>query len=122
MTETTPLDRAHEAMQAEPQNDSARMAFFEVLAATELFLMLEAEADGDQVTPETFETEQGTFVLAFDREDRLSGFAARPAPYVALSGRAIAAMLDELDGKDSATLIADRRRKFLEIGARGLAA
>lgn len=35
---------------------------------------------------------------------------------------AIAAMLTELDGKDAATLIAERRRKFLTMGQTGLAA
>lgn len=36
--------------------------------------------------------------------------------------KAIATMLTELGGKDSATLIKDRRQKFLDIGSRGLAA
>ncbi|WP_420586183.1 acetyl-CoA carboxylase carboxyltransferase subunit alpha [Ruegeria sp.] len=35
---------------------------------------------------------------------------------------AIAAMLKELDGKDAAALITDRRQKFLDIGSKGLAA
>ncbi|RBW53744.1 MULTISPECIES: acetyl-CoA carboxylase carboxyltransferase subunit alpha [Ruegeria] len=35
---------------------------------------------------------------------------------------AIAAMLKELDGKDAAALIKDRRQKFLDIGSKGLAA
>ncbi|MGV6849173.1 MAG: acetyl-CoA carboxylase carboxyltransferase subunit alpha [Marinibacterium sp.] len=34
--------------------------------------------------------------------------------------RAIAAMLGELSGKDSQTLIAERRQKFIEVGDRGL--
>ncbi|MDW4498613.1 acetyl-CoA carboxylase carboxyltransferase subunit alpha [Sulfitobacter sp. D35] len=37
-------------------------------------------------------------------------------------GKAIAAMLKELDGKEPATLVSDRRRKFLDIGSKGLAA
>jgi len=37
-------------------------------------------------------------------------------------GKAIGAMLKELSGKDSAALIADRRRKFLDMGNKGLAA
>ncbi|WP_424985858.1 acetyl-CoA carboxylase carboxyltransferase subunit alpha [Microbulbifer sp. S227A] len=36
--------------------------------------------------------------------------------------KAIATMLDELDGKDRAALIADRRNKFLAMGSKGLAA
>ena len=35
---------------------------------------------------------------------------------------AIAAMLKEMDGKDAAALIKDRRQKFLDIGQKGLAA
>ncbi|SLN73729.1 acetyl-CoA carboxylase carboxyltransferase subunit alpha [Ruegeria meonggei] len=35
---------------------------------------------------------------------------------------AIAAMLTEMDGKDAAALIKDRRQKFLDIGQKGLAA
>jgi len=35
---------------------------------------------------------------------------------------AIAAMLKELEGKDAAALIKDRRQKFLDIGSKGLAA
>ncbi|MEO0633597.1 MAG: acetyl-CoA carboxylase carboxyltransferase subunit alpha [Pseudomonadota bacterium] len=37
-------------------------------------------------------------------------------------GSAISAMLSELDGKDAASLIADRRQKFLSLGQNGLAA
>jgi len=93
MTETTPLDQAHAAMQAAPGDDAARLRFFERLADSELFLMLVREAAGEQVEPETFEVADGTFVLAFDREERLAQFAGRPAPYAALSGRVLAQML-----------------------------
>ena len=37
-------------------------------------------------------------------------------------GQAIAAMLKELNGKDGKALVADRRRKYLDIGGKGLAA
>ncbi|WP_171100031.1 MULTISPECIES: acetyl-CoA carboxylase carboxyltransferase subunit alpha [unclassified Ruegeria] len=36
--------------------------------------------------------------------------------------KAIASMLKDLDGKDAAALIKDRRQKFLDIGSKGLAA
>ncbi|WP_171131282.1 MULTISPECIES: acetyl-CoA carboxylase carboxyltransferase subunit alpha [unclassified Ruegeria] len=36
--------------------------------------------------------------------------------------KAIASMLKDLDGKDAAALINDRRQKFLDIGSKGLAA
>ena len=37
-------------------------------------------------------------------------------------GEAIAAMLKDLKGKDAAALVADRRKKYLDIGGKGLAA
>ena len=40
MTELTPLDTAHDAMQAAPEDDRARLRFYERLADSELFLML----------------------------------------------------------------------------------
>ncbi len=45
----------------------------------------------------------------------------RPAAVEAVRS-AIASMLEELDGKDAAALIKDRRQKFLDIGSKGLAA
>ncbi len=41
---------------------------------------------------------------------------------IAAVGKAIAEMLDELSGLDGPALIQDRRRKFLDIGSKGLAA
>ncbi|WP_299673560.1 acetyl-CoA carboxylase carboxyltransferase subunit alpha [uncultured Roseobacter sp.] len=41
---------------------------------------------------------------------------------IAAVGRALDGMLEDLDGKDAQTLIADRRAKFIEIGGIGLAA
>lgn len=93
MSDETPLDRAHAAMEAAPEDDAARLRFFERLADAELLVMLVAEADGDTIDPETFEIEGGPVILAFDREDRLAEFAGRIVPYAALSGRALAGML-----------------------------
>ncbi|NSY38309.1 SseB family protein [Leisingera sp. ANG59] len=93
MTEQTPLDLAHAAMEATPQDDAARLRFYERLADAELFLMLSEEAAGEQISPELFETPEGAFVLVFDREERLAQFAGRPVPYAALSGRIVAQML-----------------------------
>jgi acetyl-CoA carboxylase carboxyl transferase subunit alpha len=45
-----------------------------------------------------------------------------PTEAIAAVGSAIKAMLDELSGKDGPTLVHDRRKKFLDLGAKGLAA
>lgn len=89
----TPLDVAHTLMEEAPQDDAARLRFFERLADSELFLLLAEEPEGDNVTPEIFELSDNSFVLVFDREERLSQFTGQPAPYAALSGRMIAGLL-----------------------------
>ena len=89
----TPYDRAHAAMEAEPDNEALRLAVYDRLADAELFMLLEEEPEGDDITPQVFETEEGDFVLAFDLEERLSAFVGGPAPYAALPGRVIAQTL-----------------------------
>lgn len=89
----TPLDQAHAAMDSAPDDDSARLRFYERLGDSELFLLLEGEAEGDKITPQIFEVEGTSYILAFDREQRLAEFAEGTAPYVGLSGRALAEML-----------------------------
>jgi hypothetical protein len=89
----TDLDQAHAAMEAAPDDDAARLRFYERLADTELFVLLGAEAQGDQITPELFEIEDQRFALVFDREERLSQFVGREAPYAGLPGRTLVQML-----------------------------
>jgi hypothetical protein len=89
----TDLDQAHAAMEAAPEDDTARLRFYERLADTELFMLLGAEAEGDQITPELFDIEDQKFTLVFDREERLSQFVGRAAPYAGLPGRALTQML-----------------------------
>ena len=89
----TDLDQAHAAMEAAPEDDAARLRFYERLADTEIFMLLGAEADGDQITPELFEIEDQQFALVFDREERLSQFVGRVAPYAGIPGRGLAQML-----------------------------
>ena len=67
MTDLTPLDTAHAAMEAAPQDDAARLRFYERLADGELFLMLTEEAKGEDISPSLFDTGEGSFVLVFDR-------------------------------------------------------
>lgn len=89
----TDLDQAHAAMEASPEDDTARLRFYERLADTELFMLLSAEAEDDNISPALFEIEDQRFALVFDREERLSQFVGRAAPYAGLPGRTLVQML-----------------------------
>lgn len=97
MTDVTPLDAAHAAMQTDLEDGAARLRFYERLAESELFLMLKNDADetADRITPEVFDLGEERYVLVFDREDRLVAFTGQETPYVAVSGRTVATMLAE---------------------------
>ncbi len=90
---TTPLDTAHAAMDAAPDDDAARLRFFSCVADTPLLILLDGEARGDTLEPRLFPLESGPVVLAFDADDRLAAFTGAPAPYAELPGRVLAAML-----------------------------
>ena len=90
----TPLDTAHAAMTAAPEDDTARLRFYERMADAELYLLLEHEPQGDQINPRVLDADGAQYLLAFDRAQRLAGYAGAAASYVALSGRNIAAMLE----------------------------
>ena len=94
MTDTTPIDLAHAAMENAPEDATLRLQFYEKLAASELFLLITEEMTGDSVSPEVFDLSDSRFVLVFDREERLAQFTGRVAPYASLSGRIIASMLE----------------------------
>jgi len=87
----TPLDTAHAAMA--DGTDLSRLKFYECFADNEIFLLLEAEAEADKIAPALLTDEETTFVIAFDRELRLSHYAGGVAPQVTLSGRAVVEML-----------------------------
>jgi hypothetical protein len=53
----TDLDSAHAAMDAAPEDDAARLRFYERLADSELFMLLEGEPVADQIEPSLFEIE-----------------------------------------------------------------
>ncbi|MFO7921143.1 MAG: SseB family protein [Nioella sp.] len=93
MTEETPLDAAHAAMQAAPEDDALRLRFYERLADSELFLALDSDPGAEEIAPTLFPVEGAQFALVFDREERLADFAEGEAPYAVLSGRGLAAML-----------------------------
>ena len=90
----TDLDRAHDAMEADPADDRLRLRFFERLADSELFLLLSEEADGDSITPELFNVGDQHYVLVFDTADRLAEFVGKVAPFAATSGRGLCALLE----------------------------
>lgn len=99
-TERTPLDEAHLLMERaaetgpEAAADSARLRFYECLADAELLVLLAEEPEGDDpLRPQMFELEDGEFLMCFDTEERLAAFTEAPAPYAALPGRVIVAML-----------------------------
>ena len=87
------IDAAHAAMEASPEDTSKRMKFYERVADSELFLVLEAEPSGDNAVPSLFEVEADTYALVFDSAERLTEFTQAPTPYLAASGRQITAML-----------------------------
>lgn len=93
MTEPTPIDLAHAAMEAAPDDDTARLRFFERVADNELFLMLAADPQGDAISPDIFNVADGQYALAFDRVERLADFAGAAVRYVAIPGRALAGLL-----------------------------
>jgi hypothetical protein len=89
----TLLDAACAAMLADPDDDVARLRYYDRLADAELFVLLEAEARGTEARPQVFPLEDGPVVLAFDTEDRLSDFSGGPAAYAALPGRVVVRQL-----------------------------
>ena len=96
MTETE-IDKAHADMSDNPEDDATRLRFYERIADSELYLLLAGEPEGDQVSPELFDVKDQKFALVFDREERLSSFGGRAAPYAGLPGRGLIQMLDGQD-------------------------
>jgi hypothetical protein len=87
----TELDQRYAALLT--GGDAEGMAFYRALADAELFILLEAEAEGDVMTPRVFDLEGGPVLLAFDSEERLAGFSDQVLPYAALPGRVVAAQM-----------------------------
>lgn len=73
-TEPTPLDQAHAAMTSAPDDDAARLRFYERIADVELFMLLEDEPQGDQICPVLLDD---SYVMVFDRAARLSAHVGR---------------------------------------------
>jgi hypothetical protein len=92
MTQPTKLDKAHGAMAAAPDDAALRMEFYQCLADSELFVLLEDEASEGQIRPRILDTGDARYVPVFDTEERLAGFTGEVSEFAALSGRTISAM------------------------------
>lgn len=93
----TPLDHAWLDALAAPDDDATRLRFYARLAESTLYLLLDRPADGQDPRPTVFALDDGPMVVAFDTEARLSAFTELPAPFAALPGRALVAMLAASD-------------------------
>lgn len=89
----TLLDRAWAECEAAPEDGALRLRYYARLVESELILLLEHEATGDDIQPKVFDLEDGPIVLIFDTEARLTEFTGLPAPYAAVPGRALVEML-----------------------------
>src|SRR5210317_2466522 len=109
----TILDRAYSVMASDPDRDELRLRFYERLADIEVFMILDEEAQGDQINPRVIEHDGLSYVLVFDTEDRLADFTGEITPYVGISGRVLVSMLAQaglglglnLDVAPSSTLL-----------------
>lgn len=91
MRPETPLDAAFLAAEADP-DPGLRLRFHERVLDAELAVPLAGAAD-ESLAPQVFDLEDGRFVLAFDRDERLADFLGAPTEFAALSGRRLAALL-----------------------------
>lgn len=89
----TPLDLAHAAHDANPENPTLRLRFHERILDSELIVPLDAPPEGEHLRPSLFALSDGPVVLAFDRDDRMAEFLGKPAEFAALSGRRLVTLL-----------------------------
>ncbi|MCB1540541.1 MAG: SseB family protein [Rhodoblastus sp.] len=93
MIEETPLDRAHAAMRAAPEDEGLRRRFLERLADTEVSVLLDGDAGQESWRPAVYPVEGGDYVLGFDSDARLAEFSGDAADFAALPGRTLAELL-----------------------------
>jgi len=89
----TVLDTAHDAMQADPENEAARLKFYERFISSQLFMALEEEPVGDKLKPLFIPLEEIPYALVFDTQARMGEFTKEATAYAALSGRKIVEMM-----------------------------
>jgi SseB protein N-terminal domain len=92
MTETA-IDAAFHASQTEPDDTGLYLRLLERIMDAELFLLLADEPEQDRIDPHLLQMEEGKFILAFDRGERLAEFLDEPTPYIALPGRRLVEMI-----------------------------
>lgn len=90
----TPLDRAFAAQERAPDDAALGLRFHERVLDAELIVPLAEVPGPDRLRPQVFALEEGAYVLAFDREERLAAFLAAPADFASLSGRRLARLLE----------------------------
>jgi hypothetical protein len=86
-----PLEAAMSRLEAEPDSDPVRLAFWERFLGSEVWLLLETEEE--PLRPLILTTGDGPVALAFASESRMAAFIAEPTPCAALSGRRLVAAL-----------------------------
>jgi hypothetical protein len=89
----TPLDHAHALMDKEPEADRHRLRFYQHLADSPLFLLLEQEATEAAISPKILAVDGQDYVLGFDTEARLGDFIQQEAAFATVTGRDLAQML-----------------------------
>lgn len=89
----TILDQAHAAMMDDPENEPARLKFYERLASSQLFMALEEEPTDDNIKPMFLPLEGITYALVFDTQIRMGEFTKEATAYVSMPGRKIVEMM-----------------------------
>jgi len=89
----TPLDQAHALMDKDPEADRHRLRFYQQLADSPLFLLLEQEATEAAISPKILTVDGQDFVLGFDSEARLGDFIQQETAFATVTGRDLAQML-----------------------------
>lgn len=94
MSDETALDRAWTQANGDTAGDGGMSRFYDVFAATELFLLIDSASLEGSSTPQPalFPVEEINTALVFDTEERLAAFMEDGAAHLTLSGRAVIEM------------------------------
>ena len=94
MNDETPLDHAWTAAADEAAGEGGMARYYDVFAATELFLLIDPATleGGGAPQPTLFPVDGADTALVFDTEARLADFVEDGAAHLTLSGRAVIGM------------------------------